>query len=96
MPSPFTALAPRIEGTQAMAGMQTPITFYTPAIAPSGASFYRGTRFPPFVNNLHNELEANREDGTPPWQPTQAEAPSPETEPPGAYQNQPWPLSLSA
>ena len=25
---------------------------------------------PPFVNNLHNEgLEANREDGTPPWQP---------------------------
>jgi aldose sugar dehydrogenase len=43
---------PRIEGGQAMSGMQTPITFYNPAIAPSGASFYRGTRFPAFSNNL--------------------------------------------
>jgi uncharacterized membrane protein len=24
---------------------------------------------PPFVNELHNELEDNRQDGTPPWQP---------------------------
>ena len=32
--------------------MRTPITFFNPAIAPSGASFYRGTRFPRFVNNL--------------------------------------------
>ena len=43
---------PRIEGSQTMAGLQPPITFYNPAIAPSGASFYRGTRFTPFVNNL--------------------------------------------
>jgi glucose/arabinose dehydrogenase len=43
---------PRIEGSQAMAGMRTPITFYTPAIAPSGTSFYRGQRFPRFTNNL--------------------------------------------
>jgi glucose/arabinose dehydrogenase len=43
---------PRIEGGQAMAGMRTPITFYSPAIAPSGASFYRGERFPRFANNL--------------------------------------------
>lgn len=43
---------PRIEGSQAMTGMRTPITFYNPAIAPSGASFYRGERFPRFANNL--------------------------------------------
>jgi aldose sugar dehydrogenase len=43
---------PRIEGTQTMAGMQTPITFYNPAIAPSGASFYRGQVFLLFRNNF--------------------------------------------
>ena len=43
---------PQIEGSVAMAGMRTPITFYSPAIAPSGASFYRGERFPAFANNL--------------------------------------------
>jgi glucose/arabinose dehydrogenase len=43
---------PRIEGSQTMPGMRTPIRFYSPAVAPSGASFYRGTRFPAFVNNL--------------------------------------------
>src|SRR5687768_2779544 len=43
---------PRIEGNQQMAGMRGPITFYTPAVAPSGASFYRGSRFPGFANNL--------------------------------------------
>ena len=43
---------PRIEGSQAMAGMRTPLTFYNPAIAPSGTSFYRGDRFPRFVNNV--------------------------------------------
>jgi glucose/arabinose dehydrogenase len=32
--------------------MRTPITFYNPAIAPSGASFYRGQRFPRFMNNM--------------------------------------------
>ena len=43
---------PRIEGSQTMPGMQTPITFYNPAVAPSGASFYRAQRFPAFVNNF--------------------------------------------
>jgi glucose/arabinose dehydrogenase len=43
---------PRIEAAQAMTGMQTPITFFNPAIAPSGASFYRGGVFAAFVNNL--------------------------------------------
>ena len=43
---------PTIEGSQQMSGMRTPITSYTPAIAPSGASFYRGQLFPRFVNNL--------------------------------------------
>jgi glucose/arabinose dehydrogenase len=43
---------PRIEGNQAMPGMVTPIRSYNPAIAPSGASFYRGERFPRFANNL--------------------------------------------
>jgi glucose/arabinose dehydrogenase len=43
---------PHIEANQMMAGMRTPVTFYNPAIAPSGASFYRATRFPRFTNNL--------------------------------------------
>jgi glucose/arabinose dehydrogenase len=43
---------PRIEGAAAMPGMESPVTFFNPAIAPSGASFYRGTRFPQFTNNL--------------------------------------------
>ena len=43
---------PRIEGAATMAGMESPVTFFNPAIAPSGASFYRGSRFPAFVNNL--------------------------------------------
>jgi glucose/arabinose dehydrogenase len=43
---------PRIEAGQMMAGMRTPVRFYDPAIAPSGASFYRGQLFPRFVNNL--------------------------------------------
>ena len=43
---------PRIEGAQTMAGMRAPITFFNPAIAPSGASFYRGALFPAFANNL--------------------------------------------
>lgn len=43
---------PRIEGSQTMAGMMTPVTHYNPAIAPSGASFYRAARFPRFANNL--------------------------------------------
>lgn len=43
---------PRIEGSQTQPGMQPPLAFYTPAIAPSGGSFYRGARFPAFVNNF--------------------------------------------
>jgi glucose/arabinose dehydrogenase len=43
---------PVIEGDRTQTGMRTPLVFYTPAIAPSGASFYRGQRFPRFVNNL--------------------------------------------
>ena len=43
---------PRIEGSQALAGMRTPVSFYNPAIAPSGASFYAGQQFPRFTNNL--------------------------------------------
>jgi glucose/arabinose dehydrogenase len=43
---------PRIEGSQTMPAMREPITFYNPAVAPSGASFYRGQRFTQFVNNL--------------------------------------------
>jgi aldose sugar dehydrogenase len=43
---------PRIEGSRTMPGMETPVTFYNPAIAPSGASFYRGSRIPGFTGNL--------------------------------------------
>jgi glucose/arabinose dehydrogenase len=43
---------PRIEGSATQPGMRSPITFFTPAVAPSGASFYRGDRFPGFANNF--------------------------------------------
>ena len=43
---------PRIEANQTMTGMRAPITFFSPAIAPSGASFYRGSLFPRFAGNL--------------------------------------------
>ena len=43
---------PRIEGASTMSGMEAPITFFSPSIAPSGASFYRGQRVPQFVNNF--------------------------------------------
>ena len=43
---------PRIEGSQMMPAMREPITFYNPAVAPSGASFYRGQRFTQFANNF--------------------------------------------
>jgi glucose/arabinose dehydrogenase len=35
-----------------MTNMESPVTFYNPSIAPSGASFYRGQRFPQFANNF--------------------------------------------
>ncbi|HEY1307041.1 MAG TPA: PQQ-dependent sugar dehydrogenase [Vicinamibacterales bacterium] len=43
---------PRIEGNDTMPGMEIPITFFNPAIAPSGSAFYRGSRIPQFENNL--------------------------------------------
>jgi glucose/arabinose dehydrogenase len=43
---------PVIEADQTRAGMETPITFYNPSIAPSGAAFYRGSAFPAFQNNF--------------------------------------------
>ena len=43
---------PRIQGAETMAGMEAPVAFYNPAVAPSGASFYRGVRFPQFTDNL--------------------------------------------
>lgn len=43
---------PRIEADRTMPGMVTPVRHYSPAIAPSGASFYRGQRFTRFANNL--------------------------------------------
>jgi glucose/arabinose dehydrogenase len=43
---------PRIEGSATMPNMEIPAASFTPSIAPSGASFYRGSRFPQFANNL--------------------------------------------
>jgi glucose/arabinose dehydrogenase len=43
---------PIIEGDQSRADMERPITSFTPSVAPSGASFYRGTALPAFRNNL--------------------------------------------
>jgi glucose/arabinose dehydrogenase len=43
---------PVIEGAATRAGMEAPVLFYNPAIAPSGASFYTGTRIPAFTGNL--------------------------------------------
>jgi aldose sugar dehydrogenase len=43
---------PTIQASQTMPGMLTPVTFFNPAIAPSGASFFRGRAIPQFENNL--------------------------------------------
>lgn len=43
---------PTVEGNETLPGMQPPIAFYGSAIAPSGASFYRGGAFPGFVNDF--------------------------------------------
>jgi len=43
---------PSIEGSATAPGMDTPILFFTPAIAPSGASFYTGSVFPTFRHNF--------------------------------------------
>ena len=43
---------PVIEGAQSMPGMRTPVRFFTPSIAPSGASFYTGSAFAAFEHDL--------------------------------------------
>ena len=43
---------PTIEGAETMAGLRAPVLFFTPSVAPSGASFYTGTVFPNFRNDL--------------------------------------------
>jgi aldose sugar dehydrogenase len=43
---------PRIQGSETMPGMEAPLTSFSPAIAPSGATFYRGGRIPQFTNNF--------------------------------------------
>ncbi|HEX7087196.1 MAG TPA: PQQ-dependent sugar dehydrogenase [Vicinamibacterales bacterium] len=43
---------PVIEADETRPGMRTSATFFVPAVAPSGASFYTGTRFPSFRNQL--------------------------------------------
>ena len=43
---------PTIQAGATMAGMVTPITFFSDAIAPSGASFARGRAVPQFENDL--------------------------------------------
>ncbi|MBK5297292.1 MAG: PQQ-dependent sugar dehydrogenase [Vicinamibacteria bacterium] len=43
---------PVIEADEMRPDMATPITFFVPAVAPSGASFYRGTAIPAFRNQL--------------------------------------------
>ena len=43
---------PVIEADQTRAGMETPILFFSPSIAPSGASFYTGTAIAGFRGNL--------------------------------------------
>ena len=43
---------PTIEGAQTFPNMEPPITSFSPSIAPSGAAFYQGARFPQFVGNL--------------------------------------------
>lgn len=43
---------PVIEAGQEAPGMERPVLFFTETAAPSGASFYRGTRLAPFAGNF--------------------------------------------
>jgi glucose/arabinose dehydrogenase len=43
---------PIIHHTATQAGLESPLLEYTPAVAPSGASFYRGNAFPQFTGNF--------------------------------------------
>jgi glucose/arabinose dehydrogenase len=51
---------PDIEGAATRPGMETPIVFFSPSIAPSGAAFYRGQLYPQFANNLFVATLAGR------------------------------------
>src|SRR5581483_1289581 len=51
---------PVIEGGQMQAGMETPVLFFNPSIAPSGASFYTGSAIPGFSNNFFFATLAGR------------------------------------
>jgi Glucose/sorbosone dehydrogenases len=46
---------------QHQAGMDDPIAYYTPTIAPSGMSFYSGDRYPGWKNNLFVAALAGQE-----------------------------------
>jgi aldose sugar dehydrogenase len=43
---------PVIEGSQSQAGMEQPVLFFSPSVAPSGASFYTGSVIAGFRNNF--------------------------------------------
>ena len=43
---------PTIQGADTRPDMRTPLTFYSPSVAPSGSSFYRGTKIPGFTNDF--------------------------------------------
>ena len=43
---------PTIEAAETRPDMVAPIVFFVPAVAPSGAAFYRGTAIPAFANQL--------------------------------------------
>lgn len=43
---------PTIQGANTRPDMRSPLTFYSPSVAPSGSSFYRGTRMPGFTNDF--------------------------------------------
>ena len=43
---------PTIEGSATMPGMRAPVLFFSPSIAPSGASFYRGQTMGGFRNDF--------------------------------------------
>ena len=45
-------LGPRVSVNPYREGMEPPLVYWVPAIAPSGLTFYTGTRFPQWKNNL--------------------------------------------
>ena len=45
-------LGPRYDAAHAAHGFEEPLTFWTPAISPSGTAFYTGDKFPNWKNNL--------------------------------------------